>query len=237
MSAPPEELTKEDKIKLILESKIENCNGLPFKDQRETCLLEYVWNKVSWEDETTVTNEELEICDSITKVKRDNAECYWLFAMKSKNEEICDKITYEPFIDDDYLSKEICHQSLSYEYEDANWELFSGLPPKADPENLDYRGGAKLRGWISEEETFGEIFEYFKVHPDDLIKLPPPISHRSLFQLKNYSIEEGFGPIENDIMAELSKYSESNPATISIEKVYVLMEGAPFMGLKEIITE
>jgi len=229
---------KEDKRELISNQKIQECLKLSFKIQREECYLEYVMDKVYSEEVNDVTLGDVSICDYIEESSRNNAECNWLFAMKLREEDICDKITYEPVIDDDYLSKEICHQSLSYNFGNTKWTLEKGIPPSADPDNFEYFGGTEIKGWIVLEPTYvGDPVKQFKVHPDDIINLPPAFRHRDVFQLKDYSLKERYRPISEGIMAELSMYSEQNPATISIQTIYALMEGTPFIGLKEIITE
>lgn len=217
----------------ILEDKLQKCQNMDFKLQKEECLFNYITQKLYWEEESTL--DDLEICGTFEERPRNKAECIWVFAMKTHDESLCDLVEFEPTDSDDYLDGKTCKQSLSYTYEDASWTLKSGFPPTADPSSIQYEGSAEIRGWIVEEPIYvGEAVEQFKIHPDDAIKLPPSFQSKEVFQIKNYLPEKGYIPAEDEVFTQLREYSQSNPATVKISAVYKTSEGTPAIGLEEV---
>ena len=231
----PGELGKEEKIEKILEGKLEKCEDMDFEIQEEECLYDYVSSKIYWEEVTSL--EDYELCDAFEENSLNRTQCTWLFAMKTRESDLCKDIEYEPIESyNEHLTEEICEKSLSYEYEDASWKLKSGFPPYADPDNLMYEGSAEIRGWVVMEPVYvGDPIEQLKVHDEDIMKLPVTFQKRGVFQLRELDTQGKYAPAEEEFMSELRNYSEQNPATIKITSVYASMEGTPLVGIEEVV--
>ncbi len=239
----PQEDEENSKIQEILSNELKECEGKTDQIQKDDCYLNYAVDKTYWVD--NVSSNESNLCRAITQNSWRRAQCFWLFAMKTKDLNLCSNLPGLPqeiMIDlkgDDpnygyalsikfNANKENCMNQISYKNTDAEWNLSSGLPPYADPFPLIYTGNAKISGWIVSKPSFGEgePMSYFHVIDTDMNKLPLSARYYS-----DFLIESSLA----DITSQLEKYSESNPAKININKIGIPFEGSPFMNLVEIV--
>lgn len=234
----------DSKSQKILSNKLKECEGETDQKQKDDCYLDYAVDKTYWIE--NVSSNESILCKSITQNSWRQAQCFWLFAMKTKDLNLCSnlpKLPPEIMIDlkeddPDYAyalsvkftaNKENCMDQISYKNVNAEWNLESGLPPYADPFPLEYTGNAEISGWILSKPSYGEgeTMPYFHVKDaEDINKLPPSAKYYSDFILETASEE---------IISKLKLYSESNPARIQINKIGIPFEGSPFMNLVEIV--
>lgn len=238
----PQEAQEDSKTQEILSNELKECEGKVDQKQKDDCYLGYARGKTYWVD--NVSSEESVLCKSITQNSWRQAQCFWLFAMKTKDLNLCSNLPELPpeimidlkENDPDYgyalsvkftANKENCINSISYKNIDAEWYLSKGLPPYADPFPLEYRGNAEISGWIIYKPSYGEgeTRPYFHIIDADMEKLPPPAKYS-----KDFIIESAL----SNIISELEKSSESNPAKIRINKIGIPFEGDPYIVLLEI---
>lgn len=233
------------KFQEILSNELKECEGKIDQIQKDNCYLDYAMDKTYWDD--NVSSSDSRICEPINKNSWRQAQCFWLFAMKTRDLNLCSnlpELSSEIIVDlekddPDYAyalsiqstaNKENCMNQISYKTIGAEWNLSSGLPPYADPFPLTYTGNAEISGWIIYKPSYGEgeTMPHFHVKDADLNKLPPSARYYSDFLIES-SI--------SDITSQLEKYSESTPTKIQINKIGIPFEGSPFMNLVEIVEQ
>lgn len=236
----PQENSKSQEI---LSNKLKECEGKADQKQKDNCYLDYAVDKTYWTE--NVSSNESTLCKSITQNSWRQAQCFWLFAMKTKDLNLCSTLPELPpeimidlkEDDPDYAyalsvkftaNKENCMNQISYKNIGAEWNLSSGLPPYADPFPLTYTGNAEISGWIISKPSYGEgeNMPYFHVRDEDMNKLPPSAKGDSDFIIES--------SLEN-IISQLELYSESNSAKIHINKIGIPFEGSPYMNLVGIV--
>lgn len=187
----------------VEEKEYDNCLKMEDKAEKNICLLDYAGYMVYYD----MHELDLEVCEKIDSNQIFQQDCYWMVAMKTKNQEICDLI-FES--DEEDPAQDNCKNEINYEFEGAKWELEQGFPPYADPLALIYSGKAELTGWIIYASFYGgEPETRFHVSDEDLKKLPPTMQGHS-----NYALETS-----EEMISQLEKYTEQNPATLVVDKV------------------
>lgn len=201
--------------------------------EKDTCIYNFVRQKIYDPKQTDETDSLL--CGLITKNSWKNAECYWLFAMKFKDQNLCEFLPEQKSNITEYLEHEDyppdyalinnCHETIAYENGEANWQLSSGIPPYADPEPLVFEGRAELQGWIVNIPFYvGESEPHFHVADESLKNIPQQFGRD--FYLQDLPAET---------LNQLMQHGENNPATAVVTEIKVLIEGNPIMQLQGIL--
>lgn len=216
-----------------------DCLAIPELGESNKCLAKIADDMIYYE----TYEKDIEVCQKMSKDLTYYKECFWLFAMDQRDSKICEslpeksqkaKLEVELFSDTiNYLTKSNCKNELNFESGDSQWNLIRGIPPIADPRRLYYKGNATIKGWIIKEPRYTEeLISFFHISEDSLGKLPPSISYN---KLSDFSLIYNNEPVSKEILQGLEKYSEKNPATIKIDSIEMIMEGAPAMNLIEIV--
>jgi len=183
---------------------------------------EFLWNYLYLLE--TPTKEDSVVCDEITKGSKDQASCYWRLAMRLKDQSICSKIT--PYQGEEggetmVTNAENCKNTISYKYGKTEWELATGIPLHGD--GFSYEGKVSLKGWMELDEYYNEQKLFFHILEEDKIKLPQIMqtSKREQFIL----VDENREQMSKDSESKMTKYTEKNPLTINVTKLYTPNEG------------
>ena len=121
--------------------------------------------------------------------------------------------------------------------ESIAWEL----DESSNPDAPIYRGKSELKGWIVQTPIYiDNIYPHFHVADDYLKKFPKSIQNRENYLLKEWkevgsSSNKKLVNVSEDIIKELGTYSESNPATIIVDTIFMSQEGSPSLGFVEIV--
>lgn len=176
------------------------------------------------------------------------AECYWQTAFEEMDQSICELIPTKSGEEiktalksagqeyEDYylhLTPDRCKSEFAYSYEDANWAIESGIPPWAEL-LLIYSGQATLSGWIEYLPAYvGEPEAHFRVADADVKKLPPSLqNHQNYLLLQPGSEVKDWQRLNENAIKELESATESDPATIIVDRAAIAIEGSPALRLK-----
>lgn len=179
------------------------------------------------------------------------AECYWQTAFEKMDQSICDLIPTKSEEEiktalkaagqdyEDYylhLTPQRCQSEFAYSYEDANWGIESGIPPWAEI-LLVYKGEATLNGWIEYTPAYvGEPEAHFHVADADIKKLPLSLQKRQNYLLlETGSDMKNWQRVSENVIKELESATESDPATIIVNRAAIAIEGSPALRLVEIV--
>lgn len=168
-----------------------------------------------------------ETCGQIINDSTKSSKCYWLFAMKIKDQTLCNNINSEGDTNYAYLTKDICNQYIKYEKGDVNWSLAGGIPQQGD-DGVAYSGHAELTGWMEDISFYGEMVPRFHLTEYSLRDLP-----LSPFGSLNEEPRNDFD-IDTKNTPEVAKYikensSEKNPITLVVDQIIYLNEMSPQM--------
>ncbi|OGJ42507.1 hypothetical protein A3I58_01240 [Candidatus Peregrinibacteria bacterium RIFCSPLOWO2_02_FULL_39_10] len=127
-------------------------------------------------------------------------------------------------------------KETSSETEVTAWTLDEDSSPDAPI----YKGKSELKGWIVQAPKYiDDMYPHFRVADDYLKTLPSSIQDKQNYLLKEWeevgSTKPKFVDVSQDIITELETYSESNPATITVDRIIISQEGSPSLGFVEIV--
>ncbi|MBI4235104.1 hypothetical protein HY604_02290, partial [Candidatus Peregrinibacteria bacterium] len=229
---------------VINESAFDQCVTSENAQSQDSCLFDLAQNDFYDLEELKYLPEE--VCGKILENSTERAQCFWGYAMRLKNEELCKFLPQEikeiaetmkgysyPV---DYTTQNECKKAIQYTYQGAEWKLTYGIPPYADPFTLIYEGSAEISGWMSYEMVYDEKMLMFHVEDTSIKKLPLVAQQRSEYFLKYKDANGEVQTVkEENQIPELFKYDTTNPATIKVTKIIMRMEGSPSIILEKII--
>lgn len=181
------------------------------------------------------------------------AGCYWTTAFTEMDQLICDFIPtkseeeikaaikaagqdYEDYYI--HLTPQRCRSEFAYNYEGVNWAIESGIPPYPELMNV-YAGEATLTGWIVYTPAYvGEPEAHFRVADADIKKLPPSLQkHQNYLLLEPGTEVKDWQRLNENTIKELETATESDPATILVDRAVIVSEGSPTFRLVEIVKD
>lgn len=120
--------------------------------------------------------------------------------------------------------------------ESVEWVNVSDVPEDVPV----YEGRAEIKGWIVQTPMFiDDLYPHFHVSDEDFKKFPQNASKFQNFLLKEWDktdpTDPNFVNVSEDVIKELSSYSESNPVTIIVDRIVISQEGSPSLGLVDIV--
>lgn len=104
------------------------------------------------------------------------------------------------------MTRKRCKQDISYQYQDANWQL----EPDNSLESYKYNGHAELKGWIEYRTVYDpeKTYPFFNVADESKLKLPP-----------HYQEKRNFFTVADDIVNQLKPYNAQNPANVTATEI------------------
>lgn len=192
------------------QANISNCKN-NYKNEQDQCLLTYAKNQVFH-----LGSSDSSTCKEIAANTAEQNECYWLFAMKSKNSALCSAMPTIP--NETYLTKENCEKEISYKNGNNEWKLRGGYPPYYNEDEILYFGKAELTGWL--EQKPADPYAYFNLTTESKTNLPPYMQKFSKFRIEYYSQSQQYSKsIPEEVLSKLRGSSESNPIKISTKQL------------------
>jgi len=185
-------------------------------------LYEYLYDF----ENQPLTKEDEKFCGYMGKNTKDKAQCYWMIALSTQDQSICNKIATYP--KDASKTERIetnavnCKNEISYKYNDAQWELTGGLPVYGEGGN-SFKGNAKVTGWMEEGEYYNEKQLFFTILDNEMVKLPLDVQK---YKINQFILVDGnrkqMSKTDESIM---KKYTKEKPLTLDITKVFFPSEG------------
>lgn len=206
---------------------IVECKKSTTASAMDSCLFDYI--HTTFYDTTDLPSAEpyKAICGLIEGEVL-NANCYWFYALDSKDAAVCDKLPSKfknpsdktRYFEGLEMTDSNCRDMLHYEYDNAEWSL------KVETEFYKrYEGTAEIEGWIVEEAFYDKTAKFFHISEKDLKKLPIFIQNKAGdYFLKQKDSKGKYAYLTDDEMSKLSKYSEKSPAKIKINAVLIQNE-------------
>lgn len=223
---PVSTTTPEDKS---MESKVTNAQGENDKCAQMEALADknncYVTNAYYASlDTPNIANE---TCEKVYLDNVESSKCYWIFAMRMKDEALCDKIyfTYPGDYKEDYLTRDVCKKYISTSTSNAQWRLQGGIPKLGD-EGVAYGGRAEMTGWMEEVSLYENMVQRFHVSESSLMNLPLAPFGKYGFN-NDFDIDTKNDPDTAKRIREHS--SEKNPITIIVDQIIYPSEMSPQM--------
>lgn len=157
----------------------------------------------------------------------------------NENENQDDKETVSPDenikdvkdIEDEATKEKISEPIVEPNASNDLW-TFTGDPNRHD--NQSYEGPVTLKGWMVDHERYiGDPVPHFYVSDESIAKLPPTFTPVE----KPYQRYLYLGTAEDRPLVKslIENYSEENPATISLSKIVISMEGTPMATIASIM--
>lgn len=201
-------LSKENLV-LQRQANINYCQAKSSID-KDDCILGYAKKEIFHDSQTTG-----ELCESITSNTPQSSQCYWMFAMKNKDQDLCQFVATTG---DKYFSKTNCENELNYDTDGVNWRLFLGVPPFKQG-SIVYFGKAEVEGWLTDKND--GTLTFFELSPESQKSLPPYLQNFQTVRLSYSTSNAQHLELSEELVDRLSKYNQNNPAKIVIDRISI----------------
>lgn len=221
------EVKKEIVITEEIQTYIDFCKKQESFSEDE-CLYNRIYYKVY------DAKDNIFLCELLDNNSEYYSKCLWIFAMQYTDPKICERIKEFEAFEGKALHSEDCKKNITYENNESRWNLKSGDPYLLDPGPL-YEGESIVQGWVFTTEYFDSNIKLFHISKESLKNLPEYFQDPDWdYSLKIYS-DNKFEEINEEILKDLEKYTETSPATIKINAIRTRWEMPPVIGFVEIL--